>query len=90
MAGGQVRILKFFGPYMVCHIIKLGTQSVSSLIYTGQVLTISKRALVFTCLQYKSFENTAGNGQTAHSKHFLIFPHCFLPVWKTFCYLHQV
>ena len=28
----------------------------------------------FTCLQYKSFENTAGKGEIAHNKQFLLFP----------------
>ena len=44
-----------------------------------------KQALVFTCLQYKSFENTAGKGEIAHNKQFLLFAQCSLPVWKTFC-----
>ena len=33
-----------------------------------------KKALVFTCLQYKSFENTVGKGETARNKQFLLFP----------------
>ena len=48
-----------------------------------------KQALVFTCLQYKSFENTVGKGEIAHNKQFLLFPQCFLPVWITFCHFHQ-
>ena len=46
--------------------------------------------MVFTCLQYKSFENTVGKGEIAHNKKFLLFPHCFLPVWRTFCHFHQM
>ena len=38
----------------------------------------SKQALVFTCLQYKSFETTVGKGEIAHEQ-FLLFPPCFLP-----------
>ena len=38
-----------------------------------------KQALVFTWLQYKSFENTVGKGETARNGQFLHFPHCFLP-----------
>ena len=30
-----------------------------------------KQALVFTCLQYKPFENTVGKGEIAHNKQFL-------------------
>ena len=37
-----------------------------------------KQALVFTCLQYKSFENTAGKREIAHNEQFLFFPQCFL------------
>ena len=34
----------------------------------------------FTCLQYKSFENTAGKGEIASDEQFLLFPQCFLSV----------
>ena len=40
----------------------------------------------FTCLQYKSFENTAGRGEVARYEQFLLFPKCFLPVWEAFCH----
>ena len=44
-------------------------------------LTLSQTlSLVFTCLQYKSFENTVGKGEIAHNEQFLLFPQCFLPV----------
>ena len=39
-----------------------------------------KQALVFTWLQYKSFENTVGIGEIACNKQFLLFPQYFLPV----------
>ena len=39
-----------------------------------------KQALLFTCLQYKSFENTVGKGKIARNEQFLLFPHCFLPI----------
>ena len=39
-----------------------------------------KEALVFTCMQYKSFENTVGKGEIAHKKQFFLFQQCFLPV----------
>ena len=35
-----------------------------------------KQALVRTCLQNKSFENTVGKGETARNE-------CFLPTWRT-------
>ena len=34
----------------------------------------------FTCLQYKTFENTVGKGEIAHDEQFLLFPQCFLPL----------
>ena len=50
--------------------------------------TFPKQALVFTCLEYKSFENTAGKGEIACNKQFLLFPPCFLLIWITFCHFH--
>ena len=45
--------------------------------------------LVLTCLQYKSFENPVGKGESARDKQFLLFPQCFLPFLKTFSPFHQ-
>ena len=42
------------------------------------------------CLQYKSFENTEGKGEIACNEQFLLFPQCFLPIWRTFCHFHQI
>ena len=36
-----------------------------------------KTALVFTCLQYKSSENTVGKGEIDGNEQFLLFPQCF-------------
>ena len=49
-----------------------------------------KQALVFTSLQYKSFENTVGKGEIACKKQCLLLPQCFLPIWRTFCHFHQI
>ena len=46
------------------------------LLFTSLLKTI----LVFTCLHYKSFENTAGKGEIARNEKFRLFPLCFLPV----------
>ena len=43
----------------------------------------------FTCLKYKSFENTVGKGEIARNEQFLLFPQCFLPFWRTFRHFHQ-
>ena len=49
-----------------------------------------KQALVFTCLQYKSFENTVGKGEIASSKQFLLFAQCFVPLSsRTFDHFRQ-
>ena len=50
---------------------------------------LPKQTLVFMYLQYKSFENTVGKGEIACDDKFLLFPQCFLAVWKTFCNFHQ-
>ena len=57
--------------------------------WTVLVLTFPKQALVFICLQYKSFENTVRKGEIAHDEQFLLFPQCFLPFWRAFCTLIQ-
>ena len=33
-----------------------------------------KQALVFACLQYKSFENIVGKGEIARNEQFLLLP----------------
>ena len=48
-----------------------------------QAYLFPKQALVFTCLQWKSFENTAGKGEIAYNEQFLLLQQCFLPVWRT-------
>ena len=57
MAGGRVKILKFFGPCSPEYL----------------------KALVFTSLPYKSFENTVGKGEIAHNEQFLLYPSVFYP-----------
>ena len=49
-----------------------------------------KQALLFTGVQYKSFENTVGIGEIARNKQFLLYPKSFLPVWRTFSQFHQI
>ena len=49
-----------------------------------------KQALVFTYLQYKSFEKTEGKGEIAHNEQFLLFPQCFLPSRITYRHFHQI
>ena len=35
-------------------------------------------------------KKTVGKREIAHNEQFLFFPQCFLPIWKTFCYFHQI
>ena len=49
-----------------------------------------KQALVFTCLQYKPFENIVEKGEIVHYEQFLLFPQCFLPLETSFCHFHQI
>ena len=44
----------------------------------------------FTCLQYRSFENTVGKGEIARYEQFLLFPQCFLSFRTTFCHFYQL
>ena len=57
-------------------------------IYT--CLPFPKQALLFTCLQYKSCENTVGKGEIARNEQFLLYPQRFLPVRRTFCHFNQI
>ena len=47
--------------------------------FENPFLPFPKQALVFTCPQYKSFENTVGKGEIAHNEQFF-FP--FLTVFS--------
>ena len=37
-----------------------------------------------------SLENTVGKGEIALNEQFLLFPQCFLSVWRTFFHFHQI
>ena len=52
------------------------------------ILTLYQTGPGFTCLHYKSFENTVGKGEIACNEQILLFPQCFLPFWRTFCHFH--
>ena len=53
-----------------------GTQNRLVLMHVQYVID---RLRVFTCLQYKSFENNMAKGEIARNEQFLLFPQCFLP-----------
>ena len=46
-----------------------------------------KQSLFFMFLRCKSCENTEGKGEIARNEQFLLFPQCFLPIWRTFCHV---
>ena len=48
-----------------------------------------KQTMAFTCLQYRSFENTAGKGEIASIEQCLLLPQCFLPIWRIICHFYQ-
>ena len=48
-------------------------------------------ALVFMCLQHKSFENTVAKGEIiAHNEQFFLFPECFPSFKRTEHHFHQI
>ena len=49
-----------------------------------------KQALVFACLQYKSFENIVGKGEIARNEQFLLLPQCFLAFQRTHHNFNQI
>ena len=58
-------------------------------IWSGHRLNgFPKQALVFTCLQYKSFEITVGRGEIARNEQFLLFQQRSLPFWRPLCLFH--
>ena len=77
----------FFSPFS-CYVSNLFKKtSFSKSLKVGIMCSrepFPKQALVFTCLKYKSFENTAGKGEIARNEQFLLFPQCFLPAWRAF------
>ena len=48
------------------------------------------QGLFWKRLTRKSFKNTVWKGEIARSEQFLLFPQCFLPLWRTFCHFHQI
>ena len=53
---------------------------IHSILYNKLLEHFLKQALLFTCLQYKSFLNTVGKAEIAHNKQFLLFHSVFYPL----------
>ena len=45
---------------------------------------------LLTPLGNKPFGNTVGKEEIVRNEQFLLFPQCFLPVWKTFYHFRQI
>ena len=54
------------------------------------LLTFSQTSPSFYVFAVQVFENTVEKGEIARNEQFLLFPQCFLPVWRTFCHFHQM
>ena len=48
------------------------------------------KSCFFPCLQYKSFENTVGQGEIARNEQFLLFPQCFLSFTTTVSHFYHL
>ena len=44
----------------------------------------------FMCLHVKSIKNNVGKGEISHNQQFILFPQCFLPIWRTFYHLYYI
>ena len=53
-------------------------------------LTLSQTSPDFYVSAVQVLENTLGKGEIAPNKQFLLFPQCFLHVWRTFCHFHLI
>ena len=62
----------------------------SGRILLADELTHSNTTTPLMPLGNKPFENTVGKGKIACNKQFLLFPQCFLLVWRTFCHFRQI
>ena len=54
--------------------------ALSKMLSFGKDLTLSHTSPGFYLSAVQVFENTAGKGEIAGNKHFLLFPQCFLSV----------
>ena len=49
-------------------------------------LTLSQTSPGFYVSEIQVFENTVGKGEIARNEQFLLFPQCFLILWRTYCH----
>ena len=66
----------------IVHIGQYSNNNVCKTVQLAIIKPFPEPALVFTCLQYKRFENTMGKGEIARNEQFLLFPVFFYPFGK--------
>ena len=71
------QMVSFSGLFKVKIVLNLGKLLVGWLVGCIQVSPFPKQTLVFTCLQYKSFENTVGKEEIARDEQFFLFSAVF-------------
>ena len=54
------------------------------------ILTLSQTSPGFYVSAVQIVWKHCGKGEIARNDQFLLFPQCFLPVWRTFCHFHQI
>ena len=54
------------------------------------VLTDSHTMTPFMPLGNKPIENTVGTGEITRNEQLLLFPQCFLPIWRPFSQCHPI
>ena len=74
------KLLRAISPFPAMFSKDLYSRHVKTSACFGKGYLFPKQALVFTCLQYKSFKNTAEKREIAHNEQFLLFPQCFVPI----------
>ena len=81
---GEMTLTSFFSPFpQHLKAVVLSDLWKHGFLPHGLTRSQNKRGF-FTCLQYKSFENTVEKGEISLNEQFFLFPQYFLPVWRTF------
>ena len=58
--------------------------------HNSMFLTLSQTSPGFYVSVVKVFWKHCEKEEIGHNEQFLLFPQCFLPVWRTFCHFHQI
>ena len=95
MEGGEIaHFEQFVLSHSVFRRLALHTRKNQGLFGKGLrnifVYPFPKQGLVFTCLKYMSFESSVGKREIARNEQFLLFPQCFLSIWRNFFLFHQI